>query len=63
MSMHRSLKSNKYKSKRNVRKRWERLQKLERNQNWLEKNGSIYGLPAEKINRVKIKIEKEKEEV
>jgi len=60
--MHRSLKGNKFTAKKNVSKRWERLQKLDRNQEWLEKNGSIYGLPKEKIERIKFKIKKEKKE-
>jgi len=60
MSIHKSLKSNKFKSKKNVNKRWERLQKLDRNQKWVEQNASVYGLPKEKIQRIKFKIKKEK---
>jgi len=60
MTMHKSLKSNKFTSKRNVRKRWERVQKLDRNQKWLEKNASVLNLPKETIERIKFKIKKEK---
>jgi len=62
MSIHRSLKTNKFKPKRSVRKRWERLQKLQKNLKWLEKNYSVYGIPKEKIVRLKLKIKQKKEE-
>jgi len=62
MSMHRSLKSKKFKPQRNVTKRWERLQKLQRNGEWVE-GLSIYGLPKEKIQKIKFKIKKQKEEI
>jgi len=61
MSQHPSLKRDKWKSMRSVRKRWERVQKLERNLKWLEQNQSVYGLPKEKIFRLKKLIKKEKE--
>ena len=60
MSIHPSLKVNKYKEKRNVRSRRERVEKLIRNFNWLEKNKSVYGLPKEKIVHLKLKIKTEK---
>lgn len=62
MSLHPSLKSNKFRGKRNVRKRYERFEKLRRNMKWVE-GMSIYGMPKEKIEKIKTKIKKEKEEV
>lgn len=59
MSIHKSLKSNKWKTVRNVRKRWERIEKLNRTQKWID-GMSVYGLPKEKITQIKFKIEKEK---
>ena len=59
MSKHPSLKRNKFKEVRSVRTRRERLLKLQRNLKWLEKNRSAYGLPKEKIIRLKLKIAKE----
>ena len=63
MSQHPSLKRDKWKSMRSVRKRWERVQKLERNLKWLEQNQSVYGLPKEKIFRLKKLIKKEKPDI
>lgn len=60
MSIHKSLKSKKFQAKRNVRKRWERLQKLDRNAKWIENKGTVLRLPKEKIERIKFKIAKEK---
>jgi len=61
MSMHKSLKSARFPKIRSVRKRYERIAKLQRNLQWLEKNQSVYGLPKEKIIRLIFKIKKEKE--
>ena len=61
MSMHKSLKRDKYGKKRNVRKRYERLRKLVRTGKFID-GLSIFGLPKEKIRRLKIKVEKKKEE-
>lgn len=55
MSMHKSLKTNKFKPARNVRKRFERIEKLKRNMKWVESQ-SVYGLPKEKIVKIKTKI-------
>lgn len=63
MSIHPSLKRNKWQQQRSVRKRYERIAKLERNLKWLEKNQSVYGLPKEKVIRLKLKIKKEKKEI
>ncbi len=57
MSTHKSLKSNKHKPKRSVRKRYERLRSLILQEKW-DKEHSIYSLPKEKIVRPKIKKEK-----
>ncbi len=60
MSLHSSLKSSKYKNIRSVKKRYERLQSL------LEKGKevlSVFGLPKEKIIRLKIKKEKKEEKL
>lgn len=61
MSIHKSLKVDKFKTTRNVRKRYERLQKLIRTEKFIE-GLSIYGLPKEKILKLKIKIKEKKEE-
>jgi len=61
MSIHKSLKVNKFGAKRNVRKRYERLQKLVRNDKFVDKLG-VFGLPKEKIKRLKIKIKEKKVE-
>ena len=58
MSQHRSLKTNKFKVIRSVRSRRERVEKLIRNLEWMEKNQSVYNLPKEKIVRIKYKIKK-----
>ena len=63
MSLHSSLKSDKFKEHRTVRTRMERLEKLQLNLQWLDKNRSVYGLPKEVLRRLKYKIKKEKEEV
>ena len=60
MSQHKSLKVNKWKTKRSVNKRWERLAKLNRTLKWVE-GMSVYGLPKEKILRIKLKIKEKKE--
>ena len=60
MSQHKSLKTNKWKTKRSVNKRWERLAKLNRTLKWVE-GMSVYGLPKEKILRIKLKIKEKKE--
>lgn len=62
MSMHRSLKRDVWKEKRNVRKRYERLEKLVKSLKWAE-GMSVYGLPKEKVRRIKIKIKEEKEKL
>lgn len=62
MSTHKSLKSDRFPKLRTVRKRYERIAKLQRNLKWLEKNQSVYHLPKEKIIRLKYKIKKEIEE-
>ena len=62
MSLHNSLKINKWKTKRSVRKRWERLAKLKRTLKFLEEM-SIYGMPKEKILHLKLKIKEKKEVV
>lgn len=60
MSMHKSLKRDRYGAKRNVRKRYERLQKLIKEAKYLK---SIYNLPKEKVVRLKIKkLKEEKKE-
>jgi len=61
MSIHRSLKTNRFGAKRNVRKRYERLQKLVRNDKFVDKLG-VFGLPKEKINASRLKLRKEVEE-
>lgn len=58
MSLHSSLKSDRYKPKRNVRKRYERIQAL------LEKGKEVltaFALPKEKIIRLKVKKDKKEE--
>ena len=61
MSMHRSLKRDKWGTKRNVRKRFERIQKLIKEARYLK---SVYNLPKEKIVRLKIKkLKEEKKEI
>lgn len=60
MSIHSSLKRNTWDTQRSVRKRYERVAKLQRNLQWLEKNYSVFGLPKEKVIRLKLKIKKEK---
>jgi small basic protein (TIGR04137 family) len=62
MSIHRSLKGNKWKEKRNVRTRRERIQTLIKEARYLKKIRSAYSLPKEKIVRLKIKKLKKKEE-
>ena len=54
MSIHKTLKIDKYKTKRSVRTRRERVKRL------LEKNklNSVYKLPKEKVIRLKLKKEK-----
>ena len=59
MSMDKSLKRDKFSGVRNVRKRYERLQKLIRTGKFID-GLSVFGLPKEKIRRLKIKVEKEK---
>ncbi len=59
MSIHKSLKSKLFKTIRTVRKRWERIEKLNRTQKWVD-GMSVYGLPKEKVIQIKLKIEKEK---
>ena len=60
MSMDKSLKRNKWKEKRNVRKRYERVEKLIKEARFLK---SVYNLPKEKIVRLKIKkLKEEKKE-
>ena len=61
MSQHKSLKTERFKQKRNVEKRWERIAKLKRNEKWVE-SMSVYGLPKDKILRLKLKIKEEKKE-
>lgn len=62
MSMHKSLKRDKWAEKRNVRKRFERLEKLVKSLKWA-KGASVFGLPREKVERIKIKIKEEKDKV
>jgi len=59
MSIHKSLKSKRFEVVRTVRKRWERIEKLNRTKKWVD-GMSVYGLPKEKIVQIKLKIEKEK---
>ena len=61
MSIHKSLKSNKFSGKRSIRKRVERLQKLIDDGKTTKEDLKIYGLPKEKVKRIKMK--KEKKEV
>ena len=61
MSIHQSLRVNKWKSKRNVRKRFERFRSLVLQNKWDAEHDSIYALPKERIFRLKAK-KKEKEE-
>ena len=61
MSIHKSLKIDKYKQTRNVRKRYERLRKLIRTEKFVD-GLSVFGLPKEKIRRLKIKIKEVKKE-
>ena len=61
MSIHKSLKSNKYKDKRSVHKRYERIRSLILKKKWDKEHDSVYGLPKEKIIRYKIKKEKKEE--
>ena len=61
MSIHKSLKSESYKSKRTVRKRWERIRSLKL-QKKFDSGQSVYGLPKEKIIKYKIKKEKKDED-
>jgi len=63
MSIHPSLKSNRWKQNRSVRKRWERLEKLNRTKDWIEKNATAYGLPKEKIDKIIFKIKDEKNHI
>lgn len=62
MSIHKSLKADRFPVKRSVRTRRERLEKLKRTEKWVE-GMSIYGLPKEKILQIKLKIKKEKKEL
>jgi len=64
MSMHSSLRIKKFRQNRSVRKRWERIAKLKRTEKFVE-GMSVYGLPKEKILKIrkKIKDEKKKEEI
>lgn len=62
MSIHNSLKVNKWKTKRSVRKRWERLAKLKRTLKWIE-GMSVFGMPKEKILRLKLKLKEKKKEL
>lgn len=62
MSMHRSLKRNVFAGQRNVRKRYERFAKLCRNIEYMEKLVSVYGLPKEKVIKLKLKIKEKKQE-
>ena len=62
MSLHNSLKTKKFGTNRSVRKRYERLEKLNRNMKWIE-GMSVYGLPKEKIEIIKLKIKDEKKEI
>jgi small basic protein (TIGR04137 family) len=62
MSKHKSLKRDKFKDKRNVRTRRERLAKLIRTEKFVQ-GMSVYGLPKEKITRIQLKIKKEKKEL
>lgn len=57
MSIYKSLKTNKFRQERRVRKRYERIQKLIRTQKWVE-GMSPYGLPKEKIQSIKDKLRK-----
>ena len=59
MSIHKSFKSNDKGKKRTVHKRWERIRSLML-QKKFEEGQSVYGLPKQKI--VKLKIRKEKKE-
>ena len=59
MSIHKSLKSKRFEVVRTVRKRWERIEKLNRTKKWID-GMSVYGLPKEKIVQIKLKIEEEK---
>lgn len=61
MSLHKSLKTDLWKRKRNVRKRQERIRDLINNYKW-KKGMSVYGLPKEKIVRLRLKPKKEIEE-
>ena len=56
MSIDKSLKTDRFKQKRNVRTRRERIQKLIKEARYLK---SVYNLPKEKIVRLKIKKLKE----
>ena len=62
MSIHKSLKSERFPKIKTVHKRYERLAKLKRTEKWIE-GMSIYGLPKEKIIRLKIKIKEEKKKI
>ena len=63
MSLHRSLKIDKFSAKkRSVRKRQERIRSLILQRKW-EQGQSVFGLPKEKIIKIKpIKSEKKKVE-
>ena len=62
MSIHKSLRVERYPKIRSVRNRRERIQKLIRTEKWVE-GMSVYGLPKEKIRRIKLKIKDEKKKV
>lgn len=61
MSIHKSLKCDTFKVQRNVRKRYERYEKLVRNEKFV-KNLSCFGMPKEKIVKIIYKIKEEKAE-
>jgi len=49
MSLHRSLKTDKFKKKRSVRKRYERMRSLMLQEKWDKECSSVFALPKEKI--------------
>jgi len=63
MSIHKSLRVERYREIRSVRTRRERVEKLMRNLDWVKKNHSVFGLPKEIIVKLKFNIKKLKEKV
>ena len=63
MSQHPSLKRNLWKTKRTVRKRYERLRSLMLQKKWDKEHSNIFKLAKEKIIRLKVKKEKKEEKL